>query len=167
MVPTGGRRIPTGPASAPGNLPDCSMDRGMKTGRAGRTDVSPIGSGLLMYAACTGPPTVDHVTQVEVRVEVVLVWAPMVVGVNASQADATARSTSDRVELWPTKHTHHFPLRYSGLQPRLRTLRDADHTTRVLLGTASNVLFGFSGCAGRGRCWVTPGQEAYGPVAYI
>jgi len=57
-----------------------------------------------MYAACTGPPTVDHVTQVEVRVEVVLVWAPVVVGVNASQADATARLTSDRVELWPTKH---------------------------------------------------------------
>jgi len=29
--PTGGRRIPAGPASTPGNLPDCSMDRGMKT----------------------------------------------------------------------------------------------------------------------------------------
>ena len=53
---------------------------------------------------------VDHVTQVEVRVEVVLVWAPVVIGVYAPQADATARSTSDRAELWPTKHPRSLPI---------------------------------------------------------
>ena len=57
-----------------------------------------------MYAECTGPPTVDHVTLVGVRVEVVLVWAPVVVGVYASQADAT-----DHVELCPTKRSHSLP----------------------------------------------------------
>jgi len=62
-----------------------------------------------MYAACTGPPTVDHVTHVEVKVEVVLVWAPVVVGVYASQADATARSASDRAEPWLTKHPQSLP----------------------------------------------------------
>ena len=62
-----------------------------------------------MYTECTGPPTVDHVTLVEVKVEVVLVWAPVVVGVYASQADATARSALDRAELWPTKHPQSLP----------------------------------------------------------
>ena len=63
-----------------------------------------------MYAVCTEPPTVDHVTLVEVRVEVALVWAPIVVGVYASQADATARSDSDCAELCPTKHPQSLPV---------------------------------------------------------
>ena len=53
---------------------------------------------------------VEHVTHVEVRVEVVFVWAPVVVGVNAPQADAAARSTPDRTELGPTKHPKSLPI---------------------------------------------------------
>ena len=62
-----------------------------------------------MYAECTGPPMVDHVTLVDVRVKVVLVWAPVVVGVYASQADATALADSDHAELCPTKRSHSLP----------------------------------------------------------
>ena len=97
-----------------------------------------------MYAACTGPPTVDHVTQVEVRVEVVLVWAPVVVEVYAPQADATARSVSDRAKLWPTKHPRSLPIMLlwpAASAPDTEGCGVADHSTRLLLGTASNVLF--------------------------
>jgi len=42
----------------------------------------------------------------------------------------------------PQSVPNHFPPRYSGQQPRLRTPRDADHSTHLLLlGTALNVLF--------------------------
>jgi len=41
----------------------------------------------------------------------------------------------------PLSIPNHFPPRYSGLQPRLWTPKDADHSTHLLLGMASNVLF--------------------------
>ena len=63
-----------------------------------------------MYAACTGPPTVEHVTYVEVRVDVVFVRAPVVVGVNSPQLDATTRLTPGRDELGPTKHPKSLPI---------------------------------------------------------
>jgi len=75
--------------------------------------------------------------------------------------------------LGPQDIPSHFPPCYFGLQPWLQTPRDADHSRCLLLGTAPNCclsvprIAGFSSCAGRGRCLVTPGREAYGPVAYI
>jgi len=41
----------------------------------------------------------------------------------------------------PQSIPSHFLPRYCGQQPQLRTPRDADHSTHLLLGTASNVLF--------------------------
>ena len=63
-----------------------------------------------MYAACTGPPMVEHVTYVEVRVAFVFVRAPVVVGVTSPQFDTTTLLTPDRDELGPTKHPNSLPI---------------------------------------------------------
>jgi len=85
---------------------------------------------------------VDHVTLVEVKVEVVLVWAPVVVGCTHPKLMQQLSLTQTTWSFVPLSVPTHFPPRYSGQQPRLRTPRDADHSTcLLLLGTASNVLF--------------------------
>ena len=53
---------------------------------------------------------VEHVTYVEVRVAVVFVWAPVVVGVTSPQFDMTTLSTPGQDELGPTKHPNSLPI---------------------------------------------------------
>ena len=71
--------------------------------------IDSAGGGLPWYADRADPPTVEHVTMVEVRVAVVFVWAPVVVGVVTPQFDVTTISTPGRDELEPTKHPNSLP----------------------------------------------------------
>ena len=80
-------------------------------------------------------------SHVEVRVEVVLVWAPVVVGYTHPKLMQQLTRPWTVRSFVPQSIPSHFPPRYSGQQPWLRTPRDADRSTRLLLGTASNVLF--------------------------
>jgi len=81
----------------------------MPNRRVGWIAINPAGGGPLWYADCTGPPTVERVTTVEVRVAIVFVWAPVVVGVVSPQFHVTTRSTPGRDELEPTKHPNSLP----------------------------------------------------------
>jgi len=81
----------------------------MPNGRAGWIAIDPAGGGLPCYADRDGPPTVVHVTTVEVSVAVVFVWAPVVVGVVTPQFDVTTISTPGRGDLEPTKHPNSLP----------------------------------------------------------
>ena len=127
-----------------------------------------------MYAACTRPPTVEHVTHVEVSVEIVFVWAPVVVGgvcapsrcrssfdprSRRAQAHITSQVTSHRATLVYDRGSGH-----RGMWTIVRICCWVRHRMCCLSAPRSA---GFSGCAGWGSCWVTPGCKAYGPVAYI
>jgi len=81
----------------------------MPNGRAGWIAIDPAGGGLPWYADRAGPPTVAHVTTVEVSVAIVFVWVPVVVGMVIPQFDVTTISTPGRDELEPTKHHNSLP----------------------------------------------------------
>jgi len=53
---------------------------------------------------------VEHVTYVEVRVAIVFVLAPIVVGVTSPQFDVTVRSTDGQNERRSTKHPNLLPI---------------------------------------------------------
>jgi len=93
---------------------------------AGWIAISPAGGGPPWYTDCTGPPTVEHVTWVEVRVAVVFVWEPVVVGVVSPQFDVTTLSTHGREELGPTKHPN--SLLTTALWSTIQMLHVADHS---------------------------------------
>jgi len=146
------RRVP-GPTHALGKLPGSSTDCDTIASRTGRTEVGPQCDKPLVYGAYAGPPTAKHVADVEVRVVIVLVWAPVVDAVVSPQVDDTACLNDCQGKHGSSKPPNSLPrsLHWSinmapdanGCGPKHVTGYDADCSAPWLCATASKATLGW------------------------